>query len=90
MKHKCNKLILSYTHWVGAYNVYARIGIGPWSSGRRSPGPMNPIFFYITWTAMYMCHLLGELKAQECTMEWWQAVVGSVIRKLWVQPFMWT
>lgn len=32
----------------------------PWSSRRMSTSPMSPVFFYITWMAMYMCnHLAG-------------------------------
>ncbi len=55
---------------------HVSIRTGPWSNGRRWPGLMNHVFFYITWMA-------GEHKVPGCTMGRRQAV------KPWVLPTMW-
>ena len=47
--------MMTPVHHRSAYNGHASVGTGPWSSGRRSPGPMSPVFFYITWMAVYVC-----------------------------------
>jgi len=56
-------------------NGHVSVITGPWSSERRSPGPISPIFFYIYETAMYACAFYGTRR------EWCsgQCSAGSAI-----------
>lgn len=40
-----------------AYNGHASVETGPWSSGKRASGLMSPVFFYVTWMAVYVCFI---------------------------------
>ncbi len=43
------------------YNRHASTGTGCWRSRRRSPGSMSPIYFYLMWTAVFVCSVyLGK------------------------------
>ena len=65
-------------------NGHVNIRTGPWSNGRRWPGLMNHIFFYVKW--MHLRRLPGQHMAPGCTMGGMQAGGGSVM--LWA-VFCW-
>ena len=78
-------------------NGHMSIRTGPRSNGRRWPGLLNHVFFYITWAAGWLCVIyLGNTWHQDALCEegkpveavWWFGQCSAW--KPWVVLSMWT